>query len=295
MPSDSAMVKLWAWSVAAVVLLLFLLVNGPRGILDAFSTLSIATGLFIILALFVMAEGKEAVGTGLAVASVLIVGGFLITSTTGFTGIATFMVVFSAVLILVYGFTEKNNPDKNILLLTVAAAVVIFFGGAALPPELSVTATGLMLIITAFGVMTFLFSKFSDKESGLKWAFFVATLFVAGGLLFVFAGFLPAFLFSLAVLFAFSAAKIFPGSTSEGSIISWTGTSAAVLAVFFLSTVQGLFPGLLRGFALVMLAAGLITIKFFLRISEREIPGITSSGLLLGTILTLAGLYLILF
>ncbi|MBI4176903.1 MAG: hypothetical protein HY516_00895 [Candidatus Aenigmarchaeota archaeon] len=295
MASDSFILRSLAGVVGLTVLLLFYLVEGPKGVLDAFSTLTIASGLMIIILLFFRQEGNENVGLGLALASILIVGGFLTMSTTGFTSIATFMVVFGAIVVFVYGLTQPNKPENNIMLLTAAAAAIIFFGGAAIPTELSVTATGLMFLITAFGVMVFIFSKFSGEESGLKWALLIAAVALAGGLIYVFLGFLPGFVFTLVAFFAFAAAKIFPDSASDSGIISWIGIASSTLVVFFLSTVQGLFPGLLRAFSLVMLAAGLITIKFFLRMSEREIPGITNSGLLLGTILTLTGLYLLLF
>ncbi|MBI4167413.1 MAG: hypothetical protein HY515_00500 [Candidatus Aenigmarchaeota archaeon] len=295
MASDSLIVKSWAGVVAFVVLLLFYLVSGPTGILNAFSTLSIASGLLIVILLFFRLEGNANVGVGLALSSILIVGGFLVASTTGFTSIATFITVFGAVLVFVYGMTEKNKHENNILLLTISAAIIIFFGGGALPADMSVTATGLMFLITAFGVITFIFSKFSDEESGLKWALFIATIALVGGLLFVFLGFLPTFVFGILVLFAFAAAKTFPGSTSGSGVISFIGTTSAILVVFFLASVQGLFPGMLRAFSLLILAAGLVTIAFFLRIGEREIPGVAKSGFLLGTILTLVGLYLLLF
>lgn len=295
MASETAVLRGATVLVVLTVLLLFFLVNGPKGVLDAFSTLSIASGLFILLALFIFPGGAEKSGMGVAVSSVLIVGGFLVGSTTGFTSIAAFLVVFSAILVFVYGLSGKNDSDKNILLLTIAATIIIFLGGGAIPAEASLTATGLMFLITAFGVMMFIFSKFSATESGLKWALSIATIAVVGGSIFAYLGFMPAFVFAVLVLFAFAAAKIFPDSASGSGAISWIGTTTAILVVFSLASAQGLFPGLLRGFSLLLLLAGLVTIAFFLRVSEREIPGITGSGLLLGTILTLAGLYLILF
>ncbi len=295
MASDSLIVKSWVGIAAFMVLLLFYMVSGPTGILNAFSTLSIASGLLIIILLFFREEGNENVGTGLALSSILIVGGFLTTSTAGFTSIATFIAVFGAILVFVYGTSGKNKPENNILLLTISAAIIIFFGGGALPADMSVTATGLMFLITAFGVITFIFSKFSEAGSGLKWALFISTIVLVGGLLFVFLGFLPTFVFGILTLFAFAAAKIFPDSTSGHGAISFIGTASAILVVFFLASVQGLFPGLLRAFSLLVLAIGLVVIAFFLRIGEREIPGVAGSGLLLGTILTLVGLYLLLF
>ncbi|MBI1972202.1 MAG: hypothetical protein HYS53_02780 [Candidatus Aenigmarchaeota archaeon] len=294
MASESAILKAGVLLVTLTVLLLFVLVSGPRGVLEAFSTLSITTGLFILLALFgFLSAGAERPGAAIAVASVLIVGGFLASSTSGFTSVATFLLVFSAILVFVYGLAGNNKPDSHILVLTVAAAIIIFLGGGALPTGMSLTATGLMLLITMFGVMVFAFSKFSE-ESG--WMFFLlAAVAVLGGFIFVLSGFLPTFIFAVLALFAYAAARMFPDSTSGHGVISWIGTASAILAVFFLASVQGLFPGLLRGTALFIMAAGLIVIAFFLRISEREIPGITGSGLLLGTILTLAGLYLVLF
>ncbi|MBI2085098.1 MAG: hypothetical protein HYT71_01130 [Candidatus Aenigmarchaeota archaeon] len=288
-------IKLWLYSVAAVVLLLFLLVNGPKGILDAFSTLTISTGLFIIFLLFFRADGNENVGLGLAISSVLIVGGFLVSSSTGFTSIAMFLAVFSSAIIFVYGLAPKNNPDKHVIMLTIAAVVIIFFGGGSIPVEMSLTVTGVLLLIITFGVIFFLFSKFSDEKSGMKWAVFLSTLMVVFGILYLFAGFLPGFAFSVLVIFAFAASKIFPESGTESGVVSWVGTGSAILVIFFLASAQGLFPGLLRAFSLVILASGVITIWFFFRVGEKEIAGITSSGLLLGTILTLVGLYLTLF
>src|SRR3989338_4374898 len=148
MASDSLIVKSWAGIIAFIVLLLFYLVSGPAGILNAFSTLSIASGLLIIILLFFREEGNENIGMGLALSSILIVGGFLAASTSGFTSIATFIVVFGAVLVFVYGMAAKK-PENNILLLTISAAIIIFFGGGALPADMSVTATGLMFLITA--------------------------------------------------------------------------------------------------------------------------------------------------
>ncbi len=285
-------IKLWIYSVSAVVLLLFLLVNGPRGILDAFSTLTISTGMFIIFLLFFRADGDKHIGLGLAISSIMIVGGFLVTSSTGFTSIAMFLVVFSAAVLFVYG--SANNPDKHVLMLTMASVVIIFFGGGAIPAEMSLTVTGLLLLILAFGVVFFLFSKFSDDRSW-KWAIFLATLAVVFGALYSFAGFLPGFSFVVLVIFAFMASKIFPESGSDSGVVSWIGVGSAILVVFFLSSAQGLFPGLLRAFSLVILGVGVITLWFFLRMGEKEIVGITSSGILLGTILTLVGLYLTLF
>ncbi len=290
---DGDTIKLALYSVAAVVLLLFLLVNGPKGILDAFSTLTISTGLFIIFLLFFRQEGSGHVGLGLAISSVLIVGGFLINSSSGFASIAMFLVVFSASILFVYG--SANNPDKHVLMLTAAAATIIFFGGGAIPAEMSLAATVSLLLVITFGVIFFIFSKFSDEKSGLKWAFFLSVLVTVFVSLYMFAGFLPGFVFGVLVVFAFAASKIFPESGSQDSVVSGIGTVSAILVIFFLASAQGLFPGLLRAFSLVILASGVITIWFFFRVGDKEITGITSSGLLLGTILTLVGLYLTLF
>ncbi|MFH0890159.1 MAG: hypothetical protein V1836_03415 [Candidatus Aenigmatarchaeota archaeon] len=186
MPEESLIIKSILGSAAIIALVLFFLTGGLKGIADAFSLLSIAIGLLIIVALYLAESGSEHAMIGTTLASVLIIGGLLVLLNSGLLSLGVIFLVLLAVLFVAPGV-------KN--------------------------------------------------EGGKEWAILIATFVV----------------------------------------------------LLFLSSAQGLLPSILRAFSLVILAAGILTIIFFMRVREKEIQGITSAGLMIGTVLVLLGLYLVLF
>ncbi len=294
MPSDSSVMRAAMALVVVVILATFFVAGGAAGILSAFSSFSIALGVLVILVLFFIEGGHEKVGFGMAIASVLIVGGLLIGSSTSLIGLAALVTVAGAYLLFIYGFV--NNPENNSVAIVIASAVIIFLGGGVLSKEFNLAAAGIVLFFVSAAVMTSAISKLSGEDSVFLWAVFAASLAIVGGLALVFAGF-PGFIaFVFLVLVAVGVFMAFPDVASADSAIkSWIGMGAALLVVFFLAAVQGILPGILRSFSLFIMLAGLITVALFLRIGDKEIPGITAAGLMAGTILTLVGLYMVLF
>jgi hypothetical protein len=294
MPSDSSIMRAATALAIILVLAVFFLAGGMAGILSAFSSFFVALGVLVVIVLFFIEGGHEKVGLGMAIASVLVIGGLLVGASAGLTSLVALAVVVGACLLFVYGFA--NNPEKHLFTVLISAGVIIFLGWEVLSSEFNLAAVGIVLFLVSAAGMTAVISKLSEEDSGFLWAVFAAALATVGGLALVFAGF-PGFIaFAFLILAAVCVFLAFPDvAAADGAIKSWIGMGAALLVVFFLAAMQGIIPGMLRSFSLLIMLAGLVTVALFLRISDKEIPGITAAGLMAGTILTLVGLYMVLF
>ncbi len=294
MPGDSSVMRAAMALIVVLVLAIFFLAGGAAGISSAFSSFSIALGILVVLVLFFIEGGHAKVGLGMAIASVLVIGGLLITSSSGLTGLAALAAVAGACLLFIYGFA--NSPEKHLFTILISAGAIIFLGGGILSKEFNLASVGVVLFFVSAAGMTAAISKLSEQDSVFLWAVFAASLAIIGGLAIMFAGFPGLIAFVFLVLVSVGVFAAFPDiASADGAIKSWVGMGAALLVVFFLAAMQGVLPGILRSFSLLIMLAGLVTIALFLRISDREIPGTTATGLMVGTILTLVGLYMVLF
>ena len=296
MLNESFIIRALVSLIALVVISMFVFVGGIWGIMDALSTLSIAAGLTIFTYLFFVFGGSKRVGIGLLMSFILIVGGFLMSTTIGMMSLVTAMVIFGAILILIYGLTEGNKPETRLFVLVVAAGLIVFTGGISMPFQLSPVIALVLMFFISWGILAAVFSKLFEQTGYLSWVVAISFFILGSGFAYLVWGLPAALLFTVILLIAGWAVKAFPDiEASPNSLVAWLGIGIALLFVFFLSVTQGVFPAILRAFSMVILVTGILTIVLFLRVHKKEIAGIAAIGLFLGTVLTLLGLYLVLF
>ncbi len=184
---------------------------------------------------------------------------------------------------------DESLIIRSILGFGAAIALVLFFFAGGLKGVAD--AFALFGIATGAFIVLKLFFIESGDENVIKGGLLSSVLVIGSLIILMDSG-----LLSLGVILLLIVATLLvaPGfKNDEGN--EWAILAATLIVLLFLSKTQGLLPAILRAHGFAILIVGVLALILFWRIKDKEIRGITAAGLMFGTVLTLLGLYLVLF